>query len=285
MKTLLRNESQARKNSKLIESMLGGASIPRRAIKQDVTASAYYHSGNLGDIVYALFAIKKAGGGKLLIGPEQRGTATCSNPITRAQFELLKPLIDCQGWITSEYCFRYPIDTPAFDLNSFRNHWDNWPLRVSVNVHTLAEMHFYTLGIMQLFRPDEPWLKVDAIKSDKVVIHRSERYNGKSFPWKEIVKKHSDKLLFVGLKHEHERFESMFGRVEYKKVSDFLELAGVISGARGFIGNQSFPCSLAIATGQNVMQEVWNPSPDCVFNRKNFFTANSLPEFETLCLY
>ena len=149
----------------------------------------YYHSGNLGDVIYSLYAIKLNGGGKLLIGPTQCDTSPCRLPISREQFELLRPLLETVPYLSDvDYRNDYPARELTADLNRFRNKWNDWPLRQKMNIHTLCKMHCYELGVLDDFKEDEPWLSVEnPIELGRIVIHRSRRYNDPSFPWKEIV--------------------------------------------------------------------------------------------------
>jgi len=221
-------------------------------------------------LIYGLFALKKAGGGKLLLGPEQSQTSACDKPIMQDSFNLLEPLLRHQDYIQAEFAPHYrPI---MFDLNRFRTHWNDPKIRSATGITLLSEMHFYALGIQQEFRHDEPWLKVpDPIETGKFTVHRSARYRNEEFNWEAILKFFGARnMLFVGLPDEHREFSSLFScNIPYHKPKDFLELARIIAGSKGFIGNQSFPCSIAIGCGQRILQEAWQNSPDCAFLRNN----------------
>lgn len=242
------------------------------------TKASYYHSGNLGDVIYALAAIKLAGGGRLLLGPRQKRTSPCSNPIKGEAYDLLSPLLAVQPYIPSTaFIDRYPGTDQAFDLNRFRNSWDDKDLRAKLNVHNLAAMHAHTLGVLEKWHPSQTWLTVPGvIRTNMFTVHRSSRYRSTgpdAFPWNVVAKHFAKRLLFVGLSSEHSDFQREFNvKVSFWQAQDFLELARVIAGSLGFIGNQSFPCSIAIGCGQRVLQESWPQSPDCLFPRKNFAT-------------
>lgn len=241
-----------------------------KAVKQQ--GRVYYHSGNLGDIVYALAAIKIKGTGDLLIGPKQNGTSPCQTPTTKEHFDAFAPLLRTVPYLRKiDYRQDYPAGELTHDLNEFRNHWNDWPLRQKTGIHSLCKMHCYQLGVLDKFNEREPWLEIkDPILSGKIVINRTRRYNATNFPWKEIVERYRQHLLFVGFLQEHEDFVKQFGKVSYYAVLDILEMARLIAGARGFIGNQSMSCALAIACGQNIFQESWESSMDCTFDRVNF---------------
>jgi len=237
--------------------------------------SSYYHSGNLGDIIYGLQAVKHNGGGALFIGPEQRDTSPCGMPITESQFKFIAPLLNAQPYIKSTtFCPTYPNGQFKYDLNSFRNNWDNGKLRHEQNIHNLCEMHCYTLGLRAFFNEQEPWLLPGGkpIVTNRLIIHRSTRYQSKDFPWAELVRRHAHRMLFVGFSEEHADFQKIFNaKVSFWGVTDMLEMARLIAGSVAFVGNQSAPCAVALAIGQRVYQESWYPkSPDCIFRRESF---------------
>lgn len=244
---------------------------PEALLRRTGPGNAYYHSGNLGDLIYGLYAIQADGGGRLLMGDKIRN-AKDFPPTTRAQWEMLQPLLAVQPYLASvgwrDY---YPAGEIKVDMNVFRDWWLNWPLREWKGIHNLCQMQFYYLGIPHKFEPSDIWLDVpNHIETGRVVIHRSPRYQQSDEMWRELMIEFPDKLLFVGLQEEHAEFERQFGKVSFWKVADFLEMAQLIAGAVCFVGNQSFPMALAIGMGQAVYQETYSRSPDCVFARTNF---------------
>lgn len=273
--------------AKMLTAALRGEPVPEQSkpvtsVTESVTTvlppsrAAYYHSGQLGDVIYALAAIKIAGGGKLLLGPKQRKTSPAGNPIKEEAFQLIEPLLKEQPYLSSvTYSSRYPGTDNAFDLNRYRNNWDDTELRKRTGISSIAAIHAYTLGCLEKFRPDVTWLTVsNPIRSGMFTVHRSERYHDDTFPWELIVSRYAGRLLFVGLPSEHKDFQRKFNcRTAYWNCLNFLDMARVIAGSFGFIGNQSFPMALALGLGQRVVQEVWEQSPDCVLIRNNFLKS------------
>lgn len=262
--------SQQRNQAPAIETLKDKAPI--------VVAPAnttYYHSGNLGDIVYALAAIKLAGGGNLMLGPKQRKTPPCSSPITAESFERLSPLLTVQLYLGKvTFAERHPGTDAGIDLNHYRSTWSDLELRKKCNVQNIAAAHAYVLRVFEQWHPSQTWLSCEPITTPFFTIHRSARYHAKSFPWPLILKRYRSKLLFVGQAHELYDFQKEFDvKLDFWGVTDFLTMARVIAGSKGFIGNQSFPCSLALGLGQRVVQETWEESPDCAFPRPNFLNA------------
>lgn len=232
---------------------------------------SYYHSGNLGDVIYALPAIKLHGAGELVIGPEQLGTSPCTNPIKRDSFDMLEPLLRSQPYIPRlSYSQEHPHARVVQDLNRFRSVFDK------IGRH-LTKAHCHLLGVQDKFKEDEPWLTVpDPVWTGKMIVHRSPRYRAPNFPWRMLVQRYAKEMLFVGLQAEHQEFEQAFGvKVSFYQARDFLDLAKVIAGGSCFIGNQSFPLALAIGMGQRVYVETYLPHPDCYFSRTNYVDQRS----------
>jgi hypothetical protein len=247
-------------------------------IKQFIKGkSGFVHAGNCGDIIYSLAAIKAHGGGKLILCPQQRGTAVCAVPITKEQFDLFHPLLSAQPYLTEvTYQDKHPGDA-IHDLNRFRNLWVNTNYRKKMSVDTLCKCHFLELGIVDKFLDSETWLSVEnPIETGRFIVHRSPRYNAPSsgpeaFPWPQLVKTHASQMMFVGLEHEYEKFQRDWNtKLSFWKVRDFLEMARLIAGAKGCIMNQSFPLSIAIGLGQKVMVEACPRSADTRFKRDNY---------------
>jgi hypothetical protein len=238
--------------------------------------STYYHSGNLGDLIYALNANNAAGGGEVLVGPEQKDTAPCMVPINRDQFEMLLPLLKVQPYLRNA-AFRPTYPKFVHDMNRFRNFWINPLIKKKHGINTLCKAHFYETGQMHRYHDDEPWLTVpEPLKTNRIIVHRSPRYNAppsgpQAFPWARLIKDHGQDMMFVGLETEHEKFQSDFSaKVSFWKVKSFLEMAQLIAGAKACFMNQSFPLSLAIGMGQRVFAEELPRSPDCVFKRPTY---------------
>ena len=261
---------------------------PASALVAPPPKSAFYHSGNYGDVIYSLAAIKLSGGGSLSLGPRQKRTPPCSSPIRKEAYPFIAPLIAAQPYITScSFTDRHPGTDSAFDLNRYRTLWSDSALRSRTNIHNLAQMHCQLLGIAEQFHPSQSWLTVPSpIPHGYFTCHRSSRYQDPEFPWKLIVSILHRRLLFVGTPSEHADFTKKFGRVSHWHPIDALELARLLAGSLGFLGNQSLPCAIALGLGLPVCQEVSPQSPDCRFPRPNFlphpFTAAQLGAWASL---
>jgi hypothetical protein len=234
----------------------------------------FYFSGDLGDIIYSLKAMKLFGGGELWLGPELKSKYPPRDPIQLKGFEFLEQLIRCQPYVKDvRFCPTHPADNEIdYDFNSFRELWSNVNFRHDTGINRLFEMMTEIIGVRQLVN-EESWLEIGGSESIMpVVINRSFRYQQSEMPWSSIMAKVRNSAVFVGFPQEHARFASEFGQVCYYSVKDSLELARIIAGAKWFIGNQSFPLSLALGLGVPTYHEMWLQSPDCVFKRPGAFT-------------
>lgn len=239
----------------------------------------WYHAGDLGDVIYSLPSIKIKGGGRLTLGPKVSFDRYLQPRvgITENVFNFIAPLLRAQPYLTEvNWAATYPQG--AGDLNLFRLFWrgaltDMLTAAGKKPPFSLAWMHLVACGIKE-WDETSTWLEAapSLLSKNRVVIHRSSRYNNSAFPWQKIKDFYGDKLLFLGLPEEHRTWCEKFGSVEFMRVKDALDMASLIFGADLFVGNQSFPMAIALGLGCNIIQEARNsdkPDADCIFERKN----------------
>jgi hypothetical protein len=227
---------------------------------------AFKHSGELGDIIFALPTIRALGGGTLFLnamegrGPRE-GLPAHNKPtgLTRAAVESLKPLLLHQPYI--DEVREWAGEKVDFDLHIFRDH---------LGKHNIADSHLAAFGLPTSER-DSAWLIVaDPIKIDSrpIVISRSVRYHGNECFWDTCIDQLLAKGVFVGYPKDHEIFVYTFGRpVPYYPTPDILTLAGVIAGCEEFVSNQGFPHALAEGMKKTLTLEVFRVHPAVVFKR------------------
>ncbi len=203
------------------------------------------HSGNSGDVIYALPSIYEIASGKkahvrLCINVPHGLGKDVFHPLGSVMLNekmagMLKPLLMYQPEIAScEILTDEKIDA---DLDLIRA----YPLLKGLG--NIARWYFYIFGIQTDL--SKPWLQApkDARYKDTIVIARSHRYRNPEIDFGFLQE--YGKLLFVGIKEEYEDMKKMIPHLEHKPVKDFLELATIINSCRLFIGNQSFPFSIA----------------------------------------
>lgn len=233
---------------------------------------SFHHSGDLGDIIYGLMAMKLIGGGKLFLSPDYRSKWPIHSPMQKPAYDFMQPLLALQPYLKSvEYSATMP--DVSYDLNHFRP--------MIQECKTLAAAQCKLLGVDSIMLKG-PWMSCGVKKVAKVVIHRSMRYQAPDFPWPDVLERFKGEIVFVGLPMEHMRFVNQFSQVPFHRAKDALDLAEVINGADWFVGNQSLPCAIAIGLGKKVFQETFDTQADCLFNRATFFNQHQPPKaFET----
>jgi len=226
-------------------------------------------TGDLGDCVYLLNIIRQIPGGPhTLCLRSSLWTKAKTEEGAQRLFNLLAPLVELQHYV-KDFKVIQPDDVGDWASEGFRE-------RAFSNGETLMQAHLNHLirvrGDGQGITCKHQWLfgVIPAkVSLGRVVINRTPRYRNDKFPWGEIVKHYGEKLLFVGLPHEHEEFSNSYGSVEYHPTTNMLEVAQVILGSDLFIGNQSSAYALAEGMKHNTIQEVCLHMPDCVYVRPN----------------
>lgn len=240
----------------------------KRLRKPKPVEKTFYHSGDIGDVIYSLQAVKDAGGGHVVLGPHMADIRPAVKPrasLTLAVYALLEPLVKAQSFVKS-VSFAERTPPGVIDINHFRH--VEWQRASGFKFKSIVDMSREAIGLPEEYDVNEPWLSVnDPIFAADVVMHRSVRFHGKSFPWEDAVKKYGGSAVFVGLKEEHRQFVQKFGWVPHLPTTDMLVLSKVIAGCQLFLGNQSAPYSIAEGLKKRTVQEMSSDSPNCVFTR------------------
>lgn len=116
--------------------------------------------------------------------------------------------------------------------------------------------------------------------SESIVIARSARYNAPCVSYAFLSR--YPNVYFVGVEEEYKVMQKQISHLRYLPVKNFLELAGYIAGAKLFIGNQSFPFSLAEAMKVNRLLEMFYEVPNVNVYGTNGFDFCFQPQFEYL---
>ncbi|MCC8408375.1 hypothetical protein LJ707_05500 [Mucilaginibacter sp. UR6-1] len=207
----------------------------------------FSHSGNSGDIIYSLPTIKKLHeltglpvNLYLKINQPMQLAKGYTHPLGNVMLnqkmaELLIPLVAAQPYInTCDITTTQRID---IDLDYFRAGL------IPLDKGNIARWCGYITGVnLELWKK---WLFVepDASYNDTIIVARSERYRN-LLTDHSFLQQYKNKL-FIGVKSEYDDIKQIVPDIEWLQVSDFLKLASVIAGCKFFIGNQSFPFSIA----------------------------------------
>ncbi len=225
--------------------------------------TTWRESGDAGDCIFSL-ALMHALGGKHIVRMVDR-LGIVPTPWT-PRVPLIKELFEAQPYIER---VEISEEEPDIDLVTFRRwHGSTTTLVAAMQTEYHAQVPESKLWPV---RGSEPWMTVkpDKTMAGKVIISRSPRYNNSRFPWKEIVQHYGNRLVFVGTGAEHANFTHAFGLVTYMHTPTLMEVARAIAGAALFIGNQSSPHAIALALGVDMISEVADFQPDCVYPRLN----------------
>lgn len=234
--------------------------------------NAFFHSGDMGDVIACLPSVLALGGGRVVIGPHDFNLpgGMIRQSMKGPRFEALRPLLDAQPYIPNVEWQDKPSGI-NFDFCGFRHdgrHAENladWQAR-----HMNARISL------------DPWLTVPAKPHGRVVVARSQRYHAGGFPWRDLLDRYPNPI-FVGLAAEHYAFQAEFGPVEYQPTIDLLALAKVIAGCRLFIGNQSCPMWIALGLGVPIIQETCPSCPNTIIQRPNCRYTLDLGDLTRLC--
>jgi hypothetical protein len=240
--------------------------------------TGFLHSGNSGDIIYSLpavYELSKKGKAHLYLQVNQPTDQEFSfHPLGNVMLNdkmiaLLQPLLLHQPQIA--IAEKYKDQSIDYNLDDFRKH-KNF---ISASI---THWYFTTYGIS--YDTSKPWLTApkDERYSNTIIIARSHRYRQPLIDYS-FLKNYENKL-FVGVPEEYADMEKVLPGLEYKPVNDFLEMATVINSCRLFIGNQSFPFSLAEALKVPRLLEVYYKVPNVITEGKGANHFMYQPQFE-----
>ncbi len=242
----------------------------------------FKHFGLIGDIIYAIPAMHALANGRkihlhLQINQKslyRKGMKHQNRDkiLTEKSVELLAPLLLAQpGFAVCDVLTDQRVD---YDLDYFRKYPFDY------NKGHICRWYFQTYGITADL--GKPWLQVEPNTDFKneIVIARSFRYRAPGISYS-FLKDHTD-ITLVGLKDEYEDLKMQIPHLKYKPVINFLELAKVIAGCNFFIGNQSFPFSVAEALKVKRILEVYFECPNVIPEGENGYEFCYQPQFEKI---
>jgi len=226
----------------------------------------FFHSGELGDVIYGLPTVKAMGGGAMCLDDDP--AVKTMHGMTRERYDAIQPLLDAQPYVSDVQWSPPAVSRPYVNLNRFRT------LRFDLCHENLADLYLKTEGLPTSLR-DGPWLAAPKTRHESVVIARSARYHNDDFPWHKVMDAYGRNAVFVGTPAEHAAFVQQFGSVPYAHTPDLLVAASIINAADLFIGNQSCPLAIAHGLGKKVLIEVCSYCPNCIFKREGEYTEFS----------
>lgn len=215
----------------------------------------YFHSGQMGDLIYSLPTVKA-------LGPGVYVTA-----LRKERHDELAPLLRRQHDILAvehhPVRHRPPVGI-THDFDRMRR-----PEYAPLHTRLLTASHALPFRVKVT---SEPWLDADPGwqrgKHDRAIVARSFRYRRLNMDWVRelnyLRERHAD-LAFVGLENEYKDFLRIDAEIPWIPTADALALAQVIYESRQFSGNQSFPLALAVGYGVPHRIEIAPGHTNCSF--------------------
>ncbi len=240
----------------------------------------FKHFGLIGDIIYAIPAMKVLAGDKKIHLHLQINQSSLYKKgmkhynqgkiLTEKSVEMLSPLLLSQpGFSVCDILAGQKID---YDLDEFRK----FPF--DYNTNHICRWYFHMYGITADL--SKPWLTVAPDKSfaNEIVIARSFRYRAPGVSYSFLQQ--YPNITFLGVKEEFEDLKTQLQHLKYKPVNNFLEFAQVIAGCKFFIGNQSFPFAVAEALKVPRALELCFECPNVIPEGGNGYDFLYQPQFE-----
>ena len=206
---------------------------------------SFSHSGHLGDLIYSLPLIKELSKKytcNFFININKKNKIPYPNHpssdvmLNEKIANLLLPLLKKQNFLNNARILeKEKID---IDLDLFRD--------MPINIH-FHSVKWYSHLTGTPINMTDSYLNTEKKNgfANKITIARSPRYRNQYINYKFL--KNITNIVCGGLKSEIEDLKKDIPNLEFHECRDFLELAEIINSSRFFIGNQSFPFSIAEA--------------------------------------
>ncbi len=222
------------------------------------------HNGNAGDIIYCLPLLKKL---NEITGKSVNLVLKINEPLkigdgyehplgsvmlNQGMVDGLKPLLASQSYINEIAVFH--DNKIHLDLTLFRE------AGFALDKGNIARWNSFITGIN--INLGNAWISVEPDKkfAGSIVLARSSRYNNALVSYSFLS--NYKNVVFVGVESEYSEMKNDIPGLKWQQVNDFLQLAEIIAGCKLFIGNQSFPYSLAEGLKVNRLLEVFYQIPN-----------------------
>ena len=186
--------------------------------------------------------------------------------LNRPMFEMMKPLVESQEYISSFEVYEGQKIDIDFDVIRGRTF-------VNMPQGSIQAWLFYAYPDLES-DISKPWIfldkekrQIEEVTKGKVLVNFTERYrNGKIALDYFFLKGYAPDLIFAGTEAEHFKFCSQWGihSVPRLEVKDFLELAYAIRGCRFLLSNQSLCWNTATSIGTARVLEVCDWAHNCM---------------------
>ncbi len=223
----------------------------------------FKHSGQSGDLVFSLAAIKSFNEDSTLylnLDVKANLYHGAKNPLgdvylNKKMFEFMEPFLIHQEYISNVSIFdNQKVDA---DLDQFRT------VPVSPAMGSLVKRYF--LFIHNYIDLTLPWLKNEKNISelnDKILVCRSERYRNENINYAFLNTQKN--VVFCGIDDEWEDFRRWVPKSERIVANNCLELSNYINSCKFFIGNQSMPFAIAEGLKKDRLLEICSFAPNVI---------------------
>jgi len=236
----------------------------------------FHHTGDLGDIIASLPVIRALGGGRLVISDAKFPLGHGPRESVRgARFEALRHITGAAPYV-SEIVWEDNPQGVTHDIASFRSL--TWQV-----AETLAQWQGRYFRLALPAAP-APWLHIaEPVMHNKIVVAHTHRYNTTYFPWRLLVDKYWEDMVFLGLRNEYIDFVSCAKKdIQWVKTSNLLQATEYIAGSRLFIGGQSVLFWIAAGLGHPLIQETQIYTRNSVIPRDNALYTDCNTSLERL---
>lgn len=242
--------------------------------------------GMLGDFIHTLYAVKNicskenAKANIYITDNPQYGGDIFRFGVQRAYKDLYS-LVTSQSYVNSFQLMPDEFTEPFINGNDWRSFLIKYYAECSCNI-SWSELMSKTYDFSII--PNQTWVEpvtLDKSCENKIAIHRSSIRHNPEFPWKKIIDKITDPLVFVSFSEkEWNDFPFKAPNIELKVVSTIEDMANVLSGCKYFIGNQSSPLALASALNVPRIAELYSNCAVFYMNEKIYY-PDKLSWFES----
>lgn len=207
------------------------------------------HSGNIGDVLYACAFLKaywqKMGKRiDLHLLTDQKCLYVVEHPLKNIRMsakmaEQLRPVLEAQPYIGRVTIGPKDPERVDLPLDAFRE--------LPINLKCGLIQGWYQLCSDLWLDLFAPWITAEKLPQyeDTLVVSRTARLRSEFIDYK-FLNKYADKMLFLGLPEESERFKQETGiNCRYLTVDRLDTMVNIIHSCRLFIGNQGFAYTVA----------------------------------------
>lgn len=182
-------------------------------------------------------------------------------------YDDLLPVVMQQTYINTFEIF-YNQTNELINLNNFRKspllYHNNWT-------------EFLQDTFKFQYTPPYQWINVKEIDNnfkEKIIIHRSLHRHATTFPYKEIVEKYKENLVFMSNDVNEYKAFPFANEIEYKQTTNLIEYYAAINACKLFIGNQSSPYTLATSADKLRIVELCNGLDKASFIGEEKYSKN-----------